>query len=173
MLKLPDKSENQTFGLRFTVRRSRLFLSRPILRTPVLEIPFGAVVVAFVIDVIKPVDGQDEIGRIIIDIQMNGIQAGAHGLQLPEAEAGEPVFRDQLRCRGAGDVFLKNALIFRVDVQQARHGDPGGQEPLIITLLGGKLVPELIILAWLVVDLFDDVFAALVRGQIGALCRLL
>ena len=98
MLKLPDKSENQTCGLRFTVRRSRLFLSRPILRTPVLEVPFGAVVVAFVIDVIKPVDGQDEIGRIIIDIQMNGIQAGAHGLQLPEAEAGEPVFRDQLRC---------------------------------------------------------------------------
>lgn len=124
MLKLPDKSENQTCGLRFTVRRSRLFLSRPILRTPVLEVPFGAVVVAFVIDVIKPVDGQDEIGRIIIDIQMNGIQAGAHGLQLPEAEAGEPVFRDQLRCRGAGDVFLENALIFRVDVQQARHGDP-------------------------------------------------
>ena len=60
-----------------------------------LEVPFGAVVVAFVIDVIKPVDGQDEIGRIIIDIQMNGIQAGAHGLQLPEAEAGGPVFRDQ------------------------------------------------------------------------------
>ena len=98
---------------------------------------------------------------------MNGIQAGAHGLQLPEAEAGEPVFRDQLRYRGAGDVFLENALIFRVDVQQARHGDPGGQEPLIITLLGGKLVPELIILAWLVVDLLDDVFAALVCGQIG------
>ena len=107
MLKLPDKSENQTFGLRFTVRRSRLFLSRPILRTPVLEVPFGAVVVAFVIDVIKPVDGQDEIGRIIIDIQMNGIQAGAHGLQLPEAEAGEPVFRDQLRCRGAGMYSLR------------------------------------------------------------------
>ena len=36
-----------------------------------------------------------------------------------------------------------------------------------LTLLGGELVPELIILAWLVVDLLDDVFAALVRSQIG------
>ena len=36
-----------------------------------------------------------------------------------------------------------------------------------LTLLGGELAPELIILAWLVVDLLDDVFAALVRGQIG------
>lgn len=124
LLKLPDKSENQTFGLRFTVRRSRLFLSRPILRTPVLEVPFGAVVVAFVIDVIKPVDGQDEIGRIIIDIQMNGIQAGAHGLQLPEAEAGSRFSAISSAAVGPGMYSLRMQLIFRVDVQQARHGVP-------------------------------------------------
>lgn len=56
------------------------FFCLPILRAPVLKVPVGAVVVAFVIDVVEPADGQDKIIRIIIDVDPRGIQPGTHGL---------------------------------------------------------------------------------------------
>lgn len=56
------------------------FFCLPILRAPMLKVPVGAVVVAFVIDVVEPADGQDKIIRIIIDVDPRGIQPGTHGL---------------------------------------------------------------------------------------------
>ena len=77
------------------------------------------------------------------------------------------VSQHQLVNALALNVFLQYPLVFPVCLQQLRHGDSHTAERFIVVQLGLQLVAELVIAAWLVVDLLQGELTLTVRHQIG------